>query len=384
MESHCCENIKCPNLTNENNLHCSTCNRKFAAKCLMLIPELLMLLKLLKLVVEHEFAFDQTRWNKLVKIVGKNSPTAFVCTDCKQVSHKQSIDNILSEIEITKIQYEEKFESIKRQLNDLKPNSNEPAIPTSSFVNTNPRGNRQKEIPSETLAHNKKQDSNKPIVKKPKEQTVYSIFASKFPVDTKPEDLTQIILNGTNIGNPDLFKIELIRSKNWKYSKNKYLSFKISTFTKELFDTIMNANIWNPDHSVCVFESHSDRLAQVQLLQRQQQQHQQKPKQQLKQQPEPKSTKPNHPNVKQSKPNNTKQTRMNTHSNDHKQFRNRGSRNQQFRNRNQFDNREHQSNSYEPPFYRDRMFHDFMRFLQDYRDPHPFQPARFQRPHHRW
>lgn len=88
------------------------------------------------------------------------------------------------------------------------------------------------------------------------EKTVYSVHVSKFPIGTSPGDISTIILEKSKIDNPDVFKIETMRTKIRFWNK-KFVSFKISTLQKEYYDVIIEKNLWGPEHTVRDFEDRS-------------------------------------------------------------------------------------------------------------------------------
>lgn len=68
---------------------------------------------------------------------------------------------------------------------------------------------------------------------------VYTIHVSKFPLDTTNDDITQHIMNNTDIIHDEAFKVERLNSK-----ASDYVSFKISTLSKHMYLSIMS--IWEP------------------------------------------------------------------------------------------------------------------------------------------
>lgn len=76
---------------------------------------------------------------------------------------------------------------------------------------------------------------------KPK-KGLYEIHVSKFDRGTMEKNIEEYIKN-TNIKNEDTFKIEKLISKK----EDKYVSFKILTFKKEIYTEIMDEKLWEPD-----------------------------------------------------------------------------------------------------------------------------------------
>lgn len=96
-------------------------------------------------------------------------------------------------------------------------------------------------------------DTNKNIkkLKPPNEENgpkngLYEIYISKFDKRTIEKDIEEYIKENTNIKNEDTFKIEKLISKK-EENKDKYVSFKILTFKKEIYTEIIDEKLWAPD-----------------------------------------------------------------------------------------------------------------------------------------
>lgn len=78
-----------------------------------------------------------------------------------------------------------------------------------------------------------------------REKGLYEIFISKFATETTEKQIEEHIIDNTNI-NKDTFKIEKLISKK-EENKKKYVSFKISTFKKEIYNEIIDEKLWAPE-----------------------------------------------------------------------------------------------------------------------------------------
>lgn len=76
-------------------------------------------------------------------------------------------------------------------------------------------------------------------------RSVYHIMVSEFGSEMTPENLSDYILANTNIKLSDLFKVEVMNSESLSVNN---IAFKISTFSKEIKDIIMDENLWAPDY----------------------------------------------------------------------------------------------------------------------------------------
>lgn len=85
------------------------------------------------------------------------------------------------------------------------------------------------------------------------EKSVFSAYVAKFEANTTANDLKKYILSKTDITNPELFKIELLRSRKANMAHN-YVSFKITTLQNEVFNKIMSQELWRPNFTVREYE----------------------------------------------------------------------------------------------------------------------------------
>lgn len=65
-----------------------------------------------------------------------------------------------------------------------------------------------------------------------------------------PENLSQYIMANTNIPMTGLFKVETLNNPSYP---DENISFKISTFSKEIKDTLMDKKLWEPEYKADEF-----------------------------------------------------------------------------------------------------------------------------------
>lgn len=75
---------------------------------------------------------------------------------------------------------------------------------------------------------------------------IYEIHLSKFHTSTNETDIETHIMEKTKIKYPHTFKITTLRSKNDEKNE-KYITFKVTTLNREVYEQIMNEKIWKPD-----------------------------------------------------------------------------------------------------------------------------------------
>lgn len=87
MNLHCCQDENCEHLTAGMNLEYNSCNKKYTAKCLLIIHEMMILFKMFQLIKNNELIFNENGWKFLLEITGKNSLIGFNCHNCLKLQH---------------------------------------------------------------------------------------------------------------------------------------------------------------------------------------------------------------------------------------------------------------------------------------------------------
>lgn len=116
--------------------------------------------------------------------------------------------------------------------------------------------------PSTENREKDKQDKNKKL-KPPKihendSKDVYEIHVSKFDKKTIEKDIESHIIEKTNLKNSELFKITKLMSKSDE-NDIKYVTFKISTLRNDVYGTIMDPRIWEPDFRAREFKQYAQK-----------------------------------------------------------------------------------------------------------------------------
>lgn len=101
-----------------------------------------------------------------------------------------------------------------------------------------------------TSTNNKKRDLLKAPITKTENSSVYKIRVSKFSNEMTPENLVQYIMANTNIQMTGLFKVETLNNPSYP---DENISFKISTFSKEIKDMLMDQKLWEPEYKADEF-----------------------------------------------------------------------------------------------------------------------------------
>lgn len=378
MGFHCCEDLNCPNLANNMNLKCAQCNKKFSAVCLANFSEMSTFFN--KFGLFHKdgtVQLSEVRWSAIQCVTGPSSIISFTCTKCSnEISNNlQVVNELKTQLTLWEMKYDALNNLLKEQRDELIAvkldqnlnstiSSQNIEIPSMSFVNTQPRRARI----NKTDTNNNEQDkeiknkttdsiANEQIKLKTRkhEKSVFSIHVSRFPIDTKPETVTELIINKTSIDNPDLFKVEIM-NKNRRFMKSKYASFKISTLKKEMFNEIMNEDIWQPDYLAREFE---DRVGARQLKN------------------EINKSKTNKLDKKSKKPENKKnETRA--------KVQNKGKSTDKRTQKSSLMQPNKSQSPHANPFYGNQMFFDPLQLQQYHRGPHmiPYQMPYYQMPYH--
>lgn len=81
---------------------------------------------------------------------------------------------------------------------------------------------------------------------------VFEIHISKFPTSTTCDNVKRLICDKLRLRN-DIFEVIKLVRPNAKLNKLTFVSFKISTENKAVFDSIMDENIWSPHFTVAKF-----------------------------------------------------------------------------------------------------------------------------------
>lgn len=262
----------------------------------------------------------------------------------------------------------EKVFAARAEINDM---NNRIARVRESLSMPNTDQNAQQSTSKDDLSHVRPEQSNQNKslghLNQSKRQSVYSIFVPKFPAETTVDEIVGRILDKTDIDNPGLFKVEQIRMKKWKNSVKKFVSFKISTLTKELFDKIICDSVWGPNHTACLFQTFSERSSRSDSQQKVDQKNKQK---QMAHKPKPNPPNLNVPKVKvqpKPNPNNKKRPmvsrrenlRVNHQRDDHPSF------DQWKRGQTRPNNFEYRR---EQTFHRGDFFEDLMKLMFQYRN----------------
>lgn len=95
-------------------------------------------------------------------------------------------------------------------------------------------------IPSTTNQTNRPSQDVVPV------NGTFAIHISKALKNTTTEDITDLIVSKSNLS-AQTFKVEKLTSRRYRGKNREFSSFKISTFTREIFNKIINDEIWKPD-----------------------------------------------------------------------------------------------------------------------------------------
>lgn len=88
---------------------------------------------------------------------------------------------------------------------------------------------------------------------------------SKFDNKVTENDISMFIMDNTTIAMPELFKVERLKSQKQPETP-KHVSFKISTFSNEIYKKIIDEKLWSPNFTARVYltnneESRNDKIA---------------------------------------------------------------------------------------------------------------------------
>lgn len=84
------------------------------------------------------------------------------------------------------------------------------------------------------------------------DRSTYEIYISKFSQKATTAQISDFIMENTNIKSQSLFKIERLQSMNTQ-KVSMTSSFKVTTLQKDIYETIMDKSLWEPDFEVREF-----------------------------------------------------------------------------------------------------------------------------------
>ena len=82
----------------------------------------------------------------------------------------------------------------------------------------------------------------------------FAIYVSRFHPKTKCEDISNHIIAKTSVSDSSLFSITNLLKRRVNFKHIHFLSFKIETTDKSIYDEILNENIWGPNFKAIPFD----------------------------------------------------------------------------------------------------------------------------------
>lgn len=192
------------------------------------------------------------------------SLTSYNAEICESV--KKSLELMVTRIEHSmNAQYQNLISSLSEGDHQSK---RKPPADTNGLNNTTPSLSSQpfsQSIPTQNIATDNNQSSNElqpPVEKiKPKvSRSIYQIYVSKFKNDTTPDKIIKHVITKSLVKDQDLFSVEMLVKPKEKVQKLSYVSFKITTCSENVYDAIMNEEIWAPNFTAAPFmdQKHSN------------------------------------------------------------------------------------------------------------------------------
>lgn len=112
---------------------------------------------------------------------------------------------------------------------------------TSSITTPNTTGNRLR-------------PPKQPPIKPLSENGVFSIYVSKFDPSTNCDEIKQHIIDSIQSISCDSFTVEMLIGLNENIEKKTYVSFKITTLRRSIYEKIIDKNIWEPNFQAKCFD----------------------------------------------------------------------------------------------------------------------------------
>lgn len=84
---------------------------------------------------------------------------------------------------------------------------------------------------------------------------IRDIYVSPFQTNVTVDDIVTHILTNTDIGDVRLFMVQKLIGQNESTKRKTYVSFKISTFNDDIYETILNKELWGPNQTARPFDS---------------------------------------------------------------------------------------------------------------------------------
>lgn len=88
---------------------------------------------------------------------------------------------------------------------------------------------------------------------------VLSVYVSKFIKNVQSDDIVAHILQKTNIPDPKLFVVDKLVGQREDIHRKTYVSFKITTLNIDVYNAILNNEIWAPNQSARPFDNDADK-----------------------------------------------------------------------------------------------------------------------------
>lgn len=281
---HCCVTNNCTGETYLGwNFCCRFCHNEIMIECLRSQDEsrtktILQLFGLIKQVtltngsIGWEVVNNPESFSMLKKIFNENSPFGLACQRCAAkfdtngVSINESaastdtdvstnanrtsnaLNSSINLMDMSIVDFQEGLvDSIRNVVKELIDN---PVLPDSK-VTIRKRRNVITPLQAESSSSHDSthtiNDSVSPIsqIVTPV-NGIFAIHISKASKDATIDDIIALIMSKSNLSAAS-FKVETLRNRRFKGNNREFSSFKISTLTRETFDTILDANIWKPD-----------------------------------------------------------------------------------------------------------------------------------------
>lgn len=96
-----------------------------------------------------------------------------------------------------------------------------------------------------------------PPIKTRAKKSIYEVFVTKFDKSVTATDISNHIMENTDIITPELYKVELITSLK-RNQEVDYISFKVSTFGENIYNAVMDEKLWAPNYVARDFVNYED------------------------------------------------------------------------------------------------------------------------------
>lgn len=275
--NHNCMENNCDGKKNhELNLTCNYCSSSWYFDCIESKSEIKSLLSLLKCVEDmlpNDVLDIDSTINSLFNI---DSVFLFVCPTCKSndsyTAMKVKLNSKISTLKAEKKKISEDNFTLTESLNierenvlqltsrlDAKsiPSGSTSVIssPVTSIQQIADVDRRLKIVENFVSGFNKNDNTTTNIrdsVNNNDVAEIYEIYVSKFPPTTTCDDIVQRIVDKLKL-NRGVFDVTRLLRHKANIKKLSFVSFKVSTLNKEVFESIIDKNIWSPQYNVSKF-----------------------------------------------------------------------------------------------------------------------------------